>query len=98
MRFPQFTDQPNAYAELARQIMYWAILMGFIHLTEVQQIGTLSLVSALLAVFVWRSVVPTATIQEAGHSVTQIKQAAAAQQQLDAKDRVGTGDGTPPKP
>jgi hypothetical protein len=96
MRVPQFTDQPNAYAELGRQALLWALGMGFIHLNETQQILTLSLWSALLAVFVWRSVVPTATIQEAGHSVTEIKQRAAASQKADNEDRRGTGDGSVP--
>jgi hypothetical protein len=93
VRFPQFTDQPNAYAELGRQIMY--LLLGFevIHWKPEQQALALSVMSALLAIFVWKSVVPTATIQEAGHSVTEIKQRAAAQQKVDTADRTGTGDG-----
>lgn len=96
MRFPQFTDQPNAYAELIRLALYWLIGMGYIHMTAEQQALTLSLVSGALAVVVWRSVVPTQTIQDAGHSVTEIKQKASEVQNAAVADRKGTGDGRQP--
>ena len=73
-----FTTQPNAYAELARQALIWALAMGFIHLTPEQQGLTLSLVSAALACIVWTQVVPTKTIELAGHDVQKIKAEAEA--------------------
>jgi len=74
----QLSGQPTAYAEVVRQVLIWAGAMGFIHMTPEQQGLTLSMVSALLAVVVWAKVMPTQTIEDAGHNVTKIKQDAAA--------------------
>ncbi len=70
---PQFSNQPNAYTELARQSMYLLIGFQIVHWTPEQQALVLSTVSALLAVIVWKTVMPVQTIEQAGHTVMQIK-------------------------
>lgn len=66
-------NQPNAYAELVRQGMYLAIGMGWMNVTSEQQVLIMSFVSALLAVVVWTQVIPTRTVEDAGHNVQQMK-------------------------
>jgi len=70
-------SEPNTLSELVRQFMY--LLLGFeiIRWTDAQQGLVLAFISGLLTFIVRRRVMPTATIEQAGQSVNQIKRDAA---------------------
>lgn len=75
-----FTNRPTVWAEFGRQVMYFTLLMGWIHLTQEQQIALLALISAALALFNWTQVMPTNTIEAAGHDVQKMQADAKANQ------------------
>lgn len=86
--------EPVALAELVRQAVLAAVLFKLVNWDDTQVAGFLMLVSALLA-FITRSLtLPTAVVEDAGASKTQV--IAAAQTNLELKTPGGTGSPNTP--
>ena len=85
-----FRSQPTAYAELVRQVMYLALIFGWVNWTTEQQTAVLMCVSGLLAIVNWQTVMPTQTVTQAGTTPEILKTTATAN--VAAKD---LSDNTP---
>jgi hypothetical protein len=77
--------EPAAYSELIRQGILMAALFGWIHWTDQQVLGVLAFVSLALTVLTRQNVVPTATVEKAGTTATELKAAAAVNTMVEEK-------------
>lgn len=52
-------EQPTALLELVRQAVLWIMVMGWVHWTDTQQLQTIAMISAAIALANWALVTPT---------------------------------------
>lgn len=79
------TKEPAVYAEVVRQGVLLLVLFGFVQWTDAQIAAIVMFVSFVVTVFTRQTVMPVATIHEAGSSVNEIKAAAAVNVMVEEK-------------
>lgn len=71
-----FRVEPAGVAEAIRQILFMVVLFGLVSWTDAQQAAVLSVVSAVLSLFVRQNVTTAKTLQQAGVTQDQVARVA----------------------